>query len=132
METIDKKGKLLLSDKNSFNKYNDCEKWFIARIPFENMSNYNIEWKYELAPSHDLFTWFLSNRFKEDWFEDYIPQYIKQIKNDTNSIAILNLLKFKLDSGINVMLICHCKDFKCHRSIIGKLFKKKGYIVERV
>lgn len=127
-----KKGRLILTDINKINKLENCEKWFIARMPMESMQEYDITWRYELAPSHDLFTWYLGNRHKDGWFKEYIPQYLEQLKTDNSAKGILNLLCYKLNNNQNVALICYCKNSQCHGSIIGKILRKKGYDVERL
>ena len=90
----------------------------------------------ELAPSKELFNWYINlkntNNLYEGWFEDYRKVYLNQLKNNKKALNQLKHIKDKLDNGINVAIYCFCKDVnKCHRNIIGNLFEKKGYKVFR-
>lgn len=85
----------------------------------------------ELAPSKDLFYWYLNNRKSDNWFDTYKVRYYVEINSNARAIATLNYIESKLNEGINVCLVCFCEDVsKCHRGIVGRWYELKGFNVE--
>lgn len=85
----------------------------------------------ELAPSKDLFYWYLNNKESNDWFKEYKIRYTEEIKRGTKSIAMLNYIESKLNEGISICLVCFCEDVnKCHRGIVGKWYELKGLMLK--
>ena len=100
-----------------------------------NISNVDLK-LIELAPSKELFNWYInlkkSNSLYEGWFKDYRKVYLNQMKNNNKSLNALKTIKRMLEEGNDVAVYCFCEDVsKCHRSIIGDLFEKKGFEVIR-
>ena len=85
----------------------------IARKPIFGINKQYLE----LAPSKELFEWFQKHKKKEEWFKEYKRKYKKQIQNDKRALASMRQIKNEyLDKGIDVMLVCFCRDvYKCHR-----------------
>ena len=121
------KGKLYLSNCYNMNHVPDGTYLInIARKDMEDIWDKRIE----LAPSKELFTWYINNKNKVDWFDDYKKIYLNQLKVNKKALNTLSEIREMLDSGKNVCLMCFCKDVtKCHRSLVGNLFVKKGYEV---
>lgn len=102
----------------------------IARSNINNVDTKLIE----LAPSKELFSWYINlknnNNLYEGWFEDYRKVYLNQLKNNNKALKSLKIIKMMLEEGKDVAVYCFCQDVnKCHRSIIGDLFEKKGFEV---
>ena len=105
----------------------------------ENVCNINIargnmngidNKKISLAPSKELFVWYKNNKNKNNWFDDYKKVYMNQLKNNKLALNDLSEIKKILESGKDVCLYCFCRNVEnCHRSIIGNLFKNKGFEV---
>ena len=84
-----------------------------------------------LAPSKELFDWYLKNKNTYNWFKHYRRIYLNQLKVNELALDDLSFIRDKLDEGYDVCIYCFCKSFiKCHRNIIGDLFVKKGYSVD--
>lgn len=82
----------------------------------------------DLAPSPSLFSWYLKNREKDNWFDDYKIRFNEEI--NTIMQPFLKGVELRLSYGLDVTLICYCTDYnKCHRSLLMEYFEKKGYNV---
>ena len=61
-----------------------------------NISNVDLK-LIELAPSKELFNWYInlkkSNSLYEGWFKDYRKVYLNQMKNNNKSISALKTIK---------------------------------------
>lgn len=84
----------------------------------------------ELAPSKELFGWYLNNKNDENWFKEYKRRYKIEIQSNEIALEKMRYIKSLLDSGKNVALLCYCRDYKkCHRSILGEAFEAINYEV---
>lgn len=80
-----------------------------------------------LAPSKELFCWYLKNRERDGWFEEYERKFIADVIPSwgfqEGTRVLIELVK--LDK--NVTLSCYCSDLdKCHRKIVGKYLQSLG------
>lgn len=122
------KGKLYLANRYTYQLCMEDEDNTvvinIARKPIFGINKHYLE----LAPSKVLFDWYLKNKTKKDWFIEYKRMYKKQIQYDQQALASMRQIKHDyLDKGINVMLVCFCRDVNlCHRSIIGEAYGAIG------
>lgn len=88
-----------------------------------------------LCPSKELF--FETQKLKKEgnWGEEsfnkhYVPKFIKQMQSSYEAKFELRQIMNLLDSGKDVAFACYCSDHNiCHRSLIGKFIRKKGYEV---
>ena len=114
-----KKGKLYLANRYTYELLiEDEENTVVINIARKPVFGINKHYK-ELAPSQELFDWFQKNKKKE---------YKKQIQNDKRALASMRQIKNDyLDKGIDVMLVCFCRDkYQCHRSILGEAYEAVG------
>lgn len=90
----------------------------------------NLKQIIELAPSKELFSWYMNNKDNEDWFKEYKRQYKIEIQSNELALEKMRYIKSLLDEGKDVVLLCYCRDYKkCHRSIIGEAFEAIKYNV---
>ena len=119
------KGRLILSsviDTSLLNK--DIVKIFVARVPLEKMDKLGWKWASKLAPSNDLLYSFKKNLI--NW-EQYYARYMKEVIYNPACVDALNTIYNHLKAGEDIALICYCTDESiCHRSILGKYYKKLG------
>lgn len=123
-----KKGKLYLANRYTYELLIEDEDNTVvinvARKPIFSINKHYLE----LAPSKVLFEWFQKNKKKKDWFKQYKMMYKKQIQYDEEALATMRKIKHNyLDKGIDVMLVCFCRDaMQCHRSILGEAYEATG------
>lgn len=103
-----------------------------------NQKNYqllmqpNVKIVDDLAPSRDLFTWYMRTKQQGNWNMDtftngYVPTFIKDIFANQDAKDRLNQL-WRLDKqGKTILLVCSCQEeAMCHRSIIAGLLHGVG------
>lgn len=123
-----KKGKLYLANRYSYELLiEDEENTVVINVARKPVFGINKQY-IELAPSKELFDWFQKNKKKKDWFKDYKLMYKNQIQNDKQALESMRQIKHDyLDKGIDVMLVCFCRDvMQCHRSILGESYEAVG------
>lgn len=105
------------------------ENWLIVRSA-KSIPRFS-EQVVDLSPSSSLFYSYLNAKkagiWNEQWFADnYVPQFIREIKSNPNAINLLG--KLYHDSFTkDIVLCCYCPDEKlCHRSIIAGLLLGSG------
>ena len=86
----------------------------------------------ELAPSHELYTFYLSHKDRRTWgdevfYMDYVPMFIHEMSTQEDSRDKLNEL-YRLDKmGKTILLVCACQEERiCHRSILAGLLYGVG------
>lgn len=112
--------------KLDLNKYDEV--WIIVRSLKNKsiLSNKNVKWVPELAPSSHLFNWYLNTRKKQKWninkFNDeYTSVFLNELYTNEESRKALNLLYEKCLTK-NICIVCFCKDYNlCHRKIVYNL-----------
>lgn len=123
-----KKGKLYLANRYTYELLIEDEENTVvinvARKPIFSINKHYLE----LPPSKVLFEWFQKNKKKKDWFKQYKMMYKKQIQYDEQALATMRKIKHDyLDKGVDVMLVCFCRDImQCHRSILGEAYEATG------
>lgn len=66
----------------------------------------------------------------DNLWEVYCFEYIKHIKGKPRALENLRKMEDLLNSRMNVILICPCKNsYYCHRDTLANHFKDRGYIV---
>lgn len=109
------------------------ENWMIVRSA-KNIPEYAKQ-VVDLSPSTDLFFKFRkaanNNEFNDKWFESvYVPQFIKELKNNDNAIKLLAQL-WDDSKSKNIYLCCFCSNESiCHRSIIAGILLGSGAQIE--
>ena len=124
---MNKKGKLYLASKYTYELIvpDDSVIINIARKPMRDSRV--SEQIIELAPSKELFSWYMDNKESEDWFIEYKRRYKKEVQGNERALARMRDIKKLLDSGKDVVLLCYCRDvYKCHRSIVGEAYEYVG------
>lgn len=121
------KGKLYLASKYTYELIAPDNSVIIniARKPMKDsrISEHIIE----LAPSKELFSWYMANKGIDNWFKEYKKVYKQEIQNNEIALEKMRYIKRILDSGKDVVLLCYCRDVsKCHRSIIGEAYEYVG------
>lgn len=84
-----------------------------------------------LAPSKALFNKAQNYKkeYPENWFEYYAADFNKEL--DEKDQVFKNIDDFMEDENHNLILVCYCKDYNiCHRSLVAKKFRERGYNVE--
>lgn len=95
-----------------------------------------IQWIPDLAPSWDLFNRYIAWRSKKQWntkcfIEEYVPQYLKELKYSDKAIQAIERLKMLTSMGRSVALVCFCQDQNlCHRSILAGVLQGMGFAVD--
>lgn len=123
-----KKGKLYLANRYVYElSIEDEDNTVIinvARKPIFGINKHYLD----LAPSKKLTDWYTKNKKKEGWFIEYKKRYKQQIQNDEKALAAMRQIKHDyLDKGIDVMLVCYCREVKkCHRKILGEAYEATG------
>lgn len=115
-----KKGRIVLSNIREHNTE-------LVTINIARKEIKGIVQLYSLAPS-----WYLVSEFKNnniDW-ETYTKYYKHELNVRPQVPKVLNAIKYFLNRGIDIQLICFCKSSKhCHRSLVGEIFREWGYEV---
>ncbi len=96
----------------------------VARKDMEGINEKIIE----LAPSKELFNWYWTHKEETNWFDYYKREYKAQvIARDKKARKILMEVRDRVLAGENICLLCFCrKSNKCHRGILGEIFKHCG------
>lgn len=101
--------------------YDEC--WVIMRSAPKNMPS-TLRHVSELAPSWDLFTWFLGHKRGGTWskelFEkEYVPMYIRGLAYSPKGLAMFQELIRLARLGVNIAVVCTCyEESMCHRAIL--------------
>lgn len=104
------------------NKYH--ENWLIVRSA-KSVPKYSKQIT-DLSPSVSLFQSYLHSKknglWNKTWFLDnYVPQFLHEIKHNPNAISLLGEL-YQDSFTKDIILCCYCPDETlCHRSIIAGL-----------
>ena len=86
----------------------------------------------ELSPEWGLFTnyrkWVEEKIWNKDTFvNNYVPQFIHDLKNNSQAHTLLTQLCELDKSGKSICLVCFCEDETlCHRSIIAGILQGLG------
>ena len=105
-----------------------------------SVARYNPKWLKEgdiegtlinLAPSKALLNKY---KYKGLTWDEYTQEYYKQLSNYNRDIqADLYALETLLNTGEDVTIYCYEKSAdNCHRHLLAKLFKDKGFEVEEI
>lgn len=95
----------------------------VARKDMDGINNKIIE----LAPNKELFNWYWRHKEESNWFDYYKEEYKRQIITNKATRKILIELRDRVLSGEDICLLCFCrKANKCHRSLLGDMFKNYG------
>ena len=105
-----------------------------------SIARYNPKWLKEgdisgtlinLAPNKELLNKY---KYKGLTWEEYTKEYYKQLNTyDRNVQADLYALETLLSNGQDVTIYCYEKsNDNCHRHLLGKLFKDKGFEVKEI
>ncbi|MFI8721272.1 DUF488 domain-containing protein [Bacillus altitudinis] len=104
----------------------DAEIWQITR---GGVSIPNTILVKDLAPSTHLFQTFVQDwkgKPFEEWWHFYEKKFVLEMETDEKLKGLREVYK-RLLLGINVVLVCFCKDHRyCHRKIVGDFFKPYG------
>lgn len=82
-----------------------------------------------LSPEYSIFRRYLQLRDAGAWNADsfareYVPAFIRQIKNDPAALAHLADISARSAAGERIALLCFCSDESlCHRSIIAGILR---------
>lgn len=120
---------IIITNIKNANKEFD-ENWAIVRS-MKNKSSW-IAQVAELSPTKDLFYKYLQLRDAGNWNRDafnniYVPQFIKELKENAVAKNKLNYLYKQDKTGKTISLSCFCPDETlCHRSIIAGLLSGVG------
>lgn len=85
-----------------------------------------------LSPSQSLFARYRQMVNDGTWSKEafdtiYVPQFIKELKQNADAVEKLNEIYRKSRDNKNIALCCFCTDESiCHRSIIGGLLQGVG------
>lgn len=121
IDEYDEVWSIVRSDKNVIPRVKFSEKYIttVNNIP----TNY-------LSPSYSLFSWYCQEQKagrwnKEKFFNEYVPKFIKELKNNYSVTRLLLNELYKRDKeGKRIALICFCEnETTCHRSIIGGILQ---------
>lgn len=105
-----------------------------------SIARYNPKWLKEsdisgtlinLAPNKELLNKY---KYKGLTWEEYTKEYYKQLNTyDMDVQADLYALETLLNNGGDVTVYCYEKSSDtCHRHLLGKLFKDKGFEVKEI
>lgn len=89
----------------------------------------NVKIIQDLAPSHDLFTWYMSQKSRGQWDQKafdvfYAPCFLKDLSTQQDSIDRLYELRDADRQGKTILLVCACQEESmCHRSIIAGVLR---------
>lgn len=98
----------------------------------ELISQPNVHVVNDLAPSHELYTFYLSHKNRGTWDEDvfwtkYVPMFIHEMSTQEDSRDKLNELYCLDKQGKTILLVCACQEENiCHRSILAGLLYGVG------
>lgn len=85
-----------------------------------------------LSPSTALFDKYKALRDAGNWnkqsFEEiYLPQFLREMRYNTEAANALNELYLKSRAGKRIALVCFCDDESlCHRSVVGGMLQGAG------
>ena len=121
------KGKLYTSNPNGIKNFNlPAEFWQITRAGVIIPNTILVK---SLAPSQELFNKFIKewqHRPSEEWWPLYKKQFIDELSSE-EKLKFLRQIYRNLMNGINIVLICFCKDYNyCHRKLVGEFFNQYG------
>lgn len=105
-----------------------------------SVARYNPKWLKEgdiegtlinLAPNKVLLNKY---KYKGLTWDEYTQEYYKQLSNYNSDVqADLYALETLLNTGEDVTIYCYEKSTdNCHRHLLAKLFKDKGFEVEEI
>lgn len=120
---------VIVTDISHALQYQCKNNWAIVRslkpsIPLLQVAN--------LAPSPELYTWYLQNKnawSKQLFNEVYVPKFLHDLRNNNTARQTLNYICGHIGTT-DFVLSCYCKDeHLCHRSIIAGLLQGVGVAV---
>lgn len=114
---------------SELNEYQYDENWLIVR----KLDEIPAFVKHEplLSPSPKLFRKyreaFHAGLFNQEFFDQvYVPQFLKELAENTEAMAVLNRL-VKDSKSKDIFLACYCEtESMCHRSIIAGVLLGMG------
>jgi Protein of unknown function, DUF488. len=134
MTPVDKPmGSLFTSNGNGLRNLKvEAEIWQITRAGIQLPNSILVR---GLAPSTELFETYL-NEWKgipsKDWWPEYESRFLDELKTDEKLNCLRELYR-SLRSGINIVLVCFCKDYNyCHRKLVAEFFKQYELIAEEL
>ena len=78
-----------------------------------------INWEPRLAPSQELFYWYMQNRKRPDWWLDYVIKWKAEKRDNLQYGDAIRYVVSLLNGGLDVAIACFCTDYNtCHRSIV--------------
>jgi len=132
------KGKLYLVSVKDMEKVpNDIEhKYHIVRSCKNSQYYTSKGWRVvpQLSPNPVLFSQYLEWSRAGQWDLDtfaskYRPAFLEQMQTDDIMRRKLNEVRDLLSNGYDVVFMCYCDSFLCHRFILGEQYKMRGYEV---
>lgn len=98
---------LIFTHIGNLGKYDTKYKINIARKPVKGFDQF-----ITLAPSKELFYYYLNNRSNPKWFETYKIRFNTELADMEHLLDELCIMSKKHD----IVLFCFCRNFKeCHR-----------------
>jgi uncharacterized protein YeaO (DUF488 family) len=117
---------VITSSIRDMNNYSADKLYLITRTKGNIIISDKVRHLKVLAPSQDLFGWYLKHRYDNNWYEHYKEQYEEDMKNSNEMNDVLNKIKL-LAKTQTILLACFCKDVNtCHRGIIADELRKRG------
>jgi uncharacterized protein YeaO (DUF488 family) len=104
------------------------ERWAIVRSLKNPM--YGLKQVTALAPSRELYQWFLEERDAFRWTQDafdeiYVPRFLKEFGAEAQKA--LDELEALEKAGKRIVLTCFCpSEERCHRSIVAGIMQYSG------
>jgi|GEM_PF-408192 len=126
-------GKLFTSNIEGLRRLDvDAELWQITRSGIEIPNAIFVR---SLSPSPDLFNTFLTewkHLPPQVWWPEYEKRFLEELQSQ-EKFNYLRLIYRKLLHGVNIVLICFCKDYNfCHRRLVGEFFRQYEVQVEEL
>lgn len=95
----------------------DCVGILITRKIPKGGTDFNV--LQELSPSEELLNMYKCGYIS---WSSFRKSFIKQITNNEKAMEKIENLRYLVESGVNIALICYEKDSsECHRSIVAEL-----------
>lgn len=93
-----------------------------AAITRKKVESADVQWVPELAPSRDLFEWWMANeRSAAEKWDDYVEAWDAEKAKDTVYWAKIDRIRLGLTKGVTIALACFCVDENlCHRSLVRR------------
>lgn len=126
-------GKLYTSNVSGLRRLNaNAEIWQITRSGITIPKAVLVR---NLSPSPELYNTYL-NEWKhltpKVWWHKYEERFLNELKTDDKLNCLREIYK-KLFAGINIVLVCFCRDHNyCHRKLVGEFFIPYGIIAQEL